>query len=63
MDLRNHTTTIPIGFRVGKVWSFGSRDTINALVEPQYSIIHSAAGAPIWQIFAGVNFQFALGDR
>ena len=59
-DLGNHTTTIPVGFGAGKVWSFGNGSTVNAFAEPQYSVIHSGVGVPIWQIFAGINFQFAL---
>jgi hypothetical protein len=35
--------------------------TINAFVEPQYSVIHSGVGVPVWQVFAGINFQFAIG--
>jgi hypothetical protein len=60
LDLGNHTTAIPIGFGVGKVWAFGHGNTLNAFVEPQYSVIHSGVGVPVWQIFAGVNFQFAI---
>ncbi len=59
-DLGNHTTAVPVGFGAGKVWSFGNGNTVNAFVEPQYSVIHSGAGVPVWQIFAGINFQFAL---
>jgi hypothetical protein len=59
-DLGNNTTTIPVGFGAGKVWSFGNGNTVNAFAEPQYSVIHSGVGVPIWQIFAGINFQFAL---
>lgn len=63
IDLANHTTTVPVGFGAGKVWSFANGNTINAFIEPQYSVIHSGAGVPVWQIFAGINFQFALGGR
>ncbi|MGO7668905.1 hypothetical protein ACC817_02610 [Rhizobium ruizarguesonis] len=35
--------------------------TMNALVEPQYTVWHDGPGAPRWQIFAGVNFQFPVG--
>ncbi|WP_158931027.1 hypothetical protein [Acidisphaera sp. S103] len=60
LDLGNHTTVIPVGFGVGKVWAFGHGNTLNAFVEPQYSVIHSGVGVPVWQIFAGLNFQFAI---
>ncbi len=59
-DLGNHTTVVPVGFGAGKVWSFGKGNTVNAFVEPQYSVIHSGVGVPVWQVFAGINFQFAL---
>ena len=59
-DLGNHTSYIPVGFGAGKVWTFGRGNTINAFVEPQYSVFRSGVGVPTWQVFAGVNFQFAL---
>jgi hypothetical protein len=59
-DLGNHTTDVPVGFGGGKVWTFGHGNTVNAFVEPQYAIFHSGIGVPDWQIFAGINFQFAL---
>ena len=62
-DLGNHTSVIPVGFGAGKVWSFGNGNTINAFLEPQYSVIHSGVGVPVWQFFAGVNLQFAIGGR
>ena len=51
-DLGNHTTAVPVGFGAGKVWSFGNGNTVNAFVEPQYSVVHSRIGVPVWQIFA-----------
>jgi hypothetical protein len=63
VDLGNHTDYIPVGFGVGKVWAFGHGDTLNAFIEPQYSVLRSGAGVPVWQVFAGLNFQFAIGSR
>jgi hypothetical protein len=60
VDEGNHTTVVPLGFGVGKVWEFGHGNTVNAFAEPQYSVFRSGVGVPDWQIFAGVNFQFAL---
>lgn len=60
-DLENHTTVIPVGLGLGKVWTFGHGNTINLFAEPQYSVIRSGVGVPKWQIFAGVNLQIALG--
>jgi hypothetical protein len=62
-NLENQTTVIPIGLGIGRIWTFGSGDNVNAYVEPQYSVIHSGAGVALWQVFAGVNFQFALGPE
>jgi hypothetical protein len=59
-DLGNHVSYIPVGLGVGKVWTFGHGNTINAFLEPQYSIFRSGVGVPTWQIFAGINFQFTL---
>jgi len=54
-----HTSVIPLGFGVGKVWTIGKL-TLNLFAEPQYSVIHSGIGVPVWQIFAGFNIQIAL---
>ncbi len=60
-DLEHHTSYIPAGFGLGKVWDLGHGTTLNTFLEPQYSVFRSGAGVPVWQIFAGANFQFALG--
>lgn len=57
-DMNNGTYYIPVGAGAGKVWQVGTT-TINAFVEPQYTVAHDGF-APQWQIFAGVNFQFAM---
>ena len=62
-DFSNHVSNIPIGFGFGKVWSLLGGNTVNAYVEPQYSVYRHGAGAPIWQVFAGINFQFANAGR
>jgi hypothetical protein len=53
----SHTSVIPLGF--GKVWSLG-KITLNLFAEPQYSVVRSGVGVPVWQIFAGFNLQVAL---
>lgn len=58
-DLNNDTYYIPVGIGAGKVWEFG-KTTVNAFVEPQYTVFEDSDAAPRWQIFFGVNFQFAL---
>jgi hypothetical protein len=44
----------------GKVWNFAEGKTINFYMEPQYSVWRSGVGAPGWQLFTGVNFQFPV---
>jgi hypothetical protein len=51
---------IPVGLGSGKVWNFADGKTINFYVEPQYSVWRSGLGAPGWQLFTGVNFQFPV---
>jgi hypothetical protein len=57
-----HTSVIPAGFGIGKVWTIGKL-TLNLFAEPQYSVIRSGVGVPTWQIFAGFNIQVALGGK
>jgi hypothetical protein len=54
-----HTSVIPAGFGIGKVWTI-DRFTLNPFAEPQYLVIRSGIGVPKWQIFAGFNVQMAL---
>ena len=63
LDRGNHNQYIPIGLGFGKVWTYGQGNNINAFVEPQATTFRSGVGVPTWQIFMGVNFQFALGPR
>jgi hypothetical protein len=49
---------IPVGLGFGKVWNFADGKTINFYMEPQYSVWRSGLGAPGWQLFTGINFQF-----
>lgn len=59
-DFIDHTDYIPVGFGIGKVWLLGGGITLNAFVEPQYSVLRSGVEATVWQMFGGVNFQFPL---
>ncbi len=56
-DLQHGSYYIPVGLGAGKAWKGGST-IYNAFVEPQYSVAHSGAGVPRWQIFAGLNMTF-----
>jgi hypothetical protein len=51
---------IPVGLGFGKVWNFADGKTINFYMESQYSVWRSGVGAPDWQLFTGINFQFPV---
>jgi hypothetical protein len=36
---------------------------LNAFIEPRYTVWNDRPGAPRWQIFAGVNFQFPIRNQ
>lgn len=57
MDFKNRDYYTPIGLGVGKHWALTTSLSIDAYVEPQYSVIATGGGVPRWQIFAGLNFQ------
>ncbi|HUH87469.1 MAG TPA: hypothetical protein VL003_05385 [Pusillimonas sp.] len=57
-DLEQHTRHVPVGLGIGKVMKLGSKSTVNAFIEPQYSVEKKGAGVPEWQIFGGFNIQF-----
>ncbi|MBD9624900.1 hypothetical protein IB279_18375 [Ensifer sp. ENS06] len=59
-DLENENNYIPVGLGLGKVFQLENGITMNAFIEPQYTVWHNDEGAPRWQIFAGVNFQFPI---
>lgn len=60
-NLENGSSYVPVGLGLGKVFQLDKGVTMNAFVEPQYTVWHDGAGAPRWQIFAGLNFQFPIG--
>lgn len=59
-NLENGTSYIPVGLGVGKVIPLEKGVTMNAFIEPQYTVWHDGPGSPRWQIFAGMNFQFPI---
>ncbi|MCZ7463826.1 hypothetical protein [Rhizobium rhizogenes] len=59
-NFENGKSYIPVGLGVGKVIPLEKGITMNAFIEPQYTVWHDGAGAPRWQIFAGMNFQFPI---
>ncbi|HEV2566556.1 MAG TPA: hypothetical protein VGU19_15900 [Microvirga sp.] len=58
-DFENDTRFIPVGLGIGKVWKVSQDLTVNAFIEPQYTVWRNGDGVPRWQIFGGVNLQFA----
>jgi len=61
-DLERGDYVVPIGLGGGKVWNLGRGTTLNAFVEPQYSVAHEGA-QPKFQVFLGLNLQFAMPGR
>ncbi|MBW9091915.1 hypothetical protein JNB91_29530 [Rhizobium wenxiniae] len=59
-NLESGRSYIPVGLGLGKVIPLDGGVTVNAFVEPQYTVWNDGAGAPKWQIFAGMNFQFPV---
>jgi len=54
-DFETDNYAVPIGLGLGKVTRTDFA-TVNAFVEPQYSVATRGDGQPEWSIFAGVNF-------
>ena len=59
-DYHNENHYVPLGFGAGKVVELTNTVTLNAFVEPQYTVFENYDTAPQWQVFVGVNLQFAL---
>jgi len=60
-NLKTDDYVIPLGAGIGKVWALAGGKTVNAFIEPQWTVAHDGAGQPKFQIYAGVNFQFPIG--
>jgi hypothetical protein len=60
-NLENGNYYIPVGFGIGKVIPINDSVTMNAFIEPQYTVFNQGVGNPRWQVFGGINLQFALG--
>lgn len=60
-DLENDGYFVPVGLGVGKVFKVSDKTTLNAYVEPQYTVLNEGYGNPRWQVLAGANLQFAIG--
>lgn len=58
-NLESGDSYIPVGLGIGKVMPLQKGITMNAFIEPQYTVWNQGS-APRWQIFAGMNFQFPI---
>jgi hypothetical protein len=61
-NLHNDTYYIPVGLGLGKVMPISDKATVNAFIEPQYTVFNKGVGNPRWQIYGGLNLQFSLGN-
>jgi hypothetical protein len=57
-DFENERTLIPFGLGVGKVFR-ANRTMVNVFVEPQLTVYSEGAGQPAYQVFFGMNLQWA----
>ena len=61
-DFENDNHFIPVGLGIGNVWKVDEKTTANLFIEPQYTVWdNDFVGTPRWQIFVGLNLQFAVG--
>jgi len=56
-DFKNDAYSMPMGAGIGKVIK-KENITFNVFIEPQYTMLHSGV-QPQFQIFTGINLQFA----
>jgi hypothetical protein len=56
-DLHNDRSLVPFGTGFGKVFRVGTT-TVNAFVEPQFTVYHKGVGQPSMQLFMGVIMQW-----
>jgi len=57
-DFENNRYLIPVGLGFGKVFKVNNA-VANAFIEPQFSVYHKGAGLPSFQLFMGLNLQWA----
>jgi hypothetical protein len=59
VNLEQKNAVIPIGLGIGHIGPIpNKRAVLNVYVEPQYSVLQTGQGIPVFQIFAGFNIQF-----
>ncbi|WP_436489515.1 hypothetical protein [Chitinophaga sp. ARDCPP14] len=57
-DFENQRTLIPFGLGVGKVFKANNM-MVNIFIEPQLTVYSEGAGQPAYQVFFGMNLQWA----
>ena len=62
LDFQNGRYPVPFGLGVGRVFRVGKAIN-NIWVERQPTIYHNKPGLPAFQLFMGINFQWARGHR
>ena len=58
-DLESGNYNVPFGLGIGHIVKLEGV-VVNAFIEPQYTLLANGPGQPLFQIFGGVNLQFAL---
>ena len=59
VNLEQKNAVIPIGLGIGHIGQFpNKRAVLNIYLEPQYSVLQTGPGIPVFQVFAGFNIQF-----
>jgi len=57
-DFENNKELIPFGVGAGKVFKVANT-IVNAFLEPQFTVYHRGEGQPSFQLFMGINLQWA----
>ncbi|CAM3680069.1 hypothetical protein [Bordetella tumulicola] len=57
-NLENDGYSVPLGVGIGQVFK-RQKTVFNLFIEPQFSVASRGPGQPDWQIYMGLNMQFA----
>jgi hypothetical protein len=57
-DFQNNRYLVPFGLGIGKVFKAGNA-IANVFIEPQFAVYHKGVGQPSFQLFMGMNLQWA----
>lgn len=61
IDFGRQRAVVPVGLGLGRVKLLDDGNVLNMYLEPQYSVVQSGIGQPVFQVFAGFNIQFPPG--